>query len=379
MEIDLKEISIRELAKDYEDLDDDGVTAYGGKLTIRPPYQREFIYGDKERDAVMHTILRASPTPNKHFPINVMYWAVNDDEQYEVIDGQQRIISICQFINLEYSIKHRGKVRLFSDLPKEDQEYVYEYPLMVYFCDGNEDEKMEWFELINIAGKPLTKQELRNATYHGEFVTEAKRHFSRPREAMAYYGKDYIGGNAKRQEVLETVLRWKVGKEERIDQFMSKNRKSAKAAKKLYKEVLPVIDWAKETFPGKRPEMKKVNWWDLHAKYKHMEFDKDELKKQIDELMSLDTITHKQGIYPYVLGGQKDDTLLHIRSFKDEDKNKKFDEQGGRCALCNKEIERGQATGDHITPWKEKGPSTYSNLQILCFKCNLKKSSKLIV
>lgn len=91
MKIELKEVSIRDLVEGYVDSADAGVVGYGGKLNIRPAYQREFIYKDKQRDEVIRTI-------RKGFPLNVMYWA-KGEEGYELMDGQQRTISFCQYVS----------------------------------------------------------------------------------------------------------------------------------------------------------------------------------------------------------------------------------------------------------------------------------------
>lgn len=45
---------------------------------------------------------------------------------------------------------------------------------MIYICEGTDKEKLDWFKIINIAGEQLTAQELRNAVYAGEWLTEAK-------------------------------------------------------------------------------------------------------------------------------------------------------------------------------------------------------------
>ena len=87
MTIELKEFTIEEIVKGYADDSEEGVVAFGGKLDIRPKYQREFVYKDKQRDDVIRTI-------RKGFPLNVMYWVKNDGN-YEVLDGQQRTISFC--------------------------------------------------------------------------------------------------------------------------------------------------------------------------------------------------------------------------------------------------------------------------------------------
>ena len=100
MKIDLKKITVRDLVEDYHDDGEGGVRGYGGKLDIRPPFQREFVYKDKQRDAVIETI-------NKRFPLNVMYWAVRQDGTYEVIDGQQRTISAAQYVEGDYSLEGR--------------------------------------------------------------------------------------------------------------------------------------------------------------------------------------------------------------------------------------------------------------------------------
>jgi len=196
MKIELKEITVKELTIGYQDNDEAGVVGYGGKLDIRPPYQREFIYKDKQRDAVIDTV-------TKNFPLNVMYWAVRDDGNYEVIDGQQRTISLCQYIQGDFAFKNR----YFHNLQKDEQEQILNYKLMIYFCSGTDSEKLEWFKTINIAGEKLTDQELRNAVYAGSWVSDAKRYFSK-RGCPAYnIAGDYLDGTAIRQDYLETVIK----------------------------------------------------------------------------------------------------------------------------------------------------------------------------
>src|SRR5690606_23188166 len=168
MNIELKEITVRELTDGYEDNEEGGVIGFGGKLDIRPPYQREFIYKEKQRDAVIDTIL-------KNFPLNVMYWAVREDGNFEVIDGQQRTISICQYVNGDFAYMFK----YFHNLKDDEKQKILDYKLMVYICSGTDSEKLEWFKTINIAGENLTDQELRNAVYSGSWVTDAKRYFSK--------------------------------------------------------------------------------------------------------------------------------------------------------------------------------------------------------
>lgn len=213
MKIELKEITVQELTNGYQDNDDNGVVGYGGKLDIRPPYQREFIYKDKQRDAVIDTI-------TKDFPLNVMYWAVREDGNFEIIDGQQRTISICQYVKSDFSFNNL----YFHNLQQDKKDHILNYKLMVYLCSGTDTEKLDWFETINIAGVQLTEQELRNAVYSGSWVSDAKRYFSKKNRPKL--GDDYLSGVADRQEYLETVIGWicNNGSRDAINKYMAKHQ-----------------------------------------------------------------------------------------------------------------------------------------------------------
>ena len=198
MKIELHEIPVREVVEGYVDNNEEGVVGYGGRLNIRPKYQREFIYDEEKRNAVIDTI-------RKGFPLNVMYWVKNEDGTFEVLDGQQRTISFCQYVEGEFSIEHRN----FHNLTDVEKEQILNYTLMVYFCEGNDKEKLDWFRIINIAGMKLTDQELRNATYTGPWLSDAKLKFSKSNCAAYLLSKDYVRGSPIRQDILETAIRWK--------------------------------------------------------------------------------------------------------------------------------------------------------------------------
>ena len=195
MKIELHEITIRDITEGYVDNQENGVVGYNGILNIRPKYQREFVYTEDKRNAVIDTI-------NKGFPLNVMYWVKNDDGTFEVLDGQQRTLSFCQYVNNDFSLNNKA----FHNLTKTEQDRILDYKCMIYFCEGTDLEKLEWFKIINIAGEKLTDQELRNAVYTGTWLTSAKLKFSKTGCAAYNLGKDYVAGNTIRQEYLETVI-----------------------------------------------------------------------------------------------------------------------------------------------------------------------------
>ena len=358
MDIELKKISVRELTKGYEDNNENGIVGFDGKLDIRPPYQREFVYDEKERNAVLNTL-------QKDFPLNVMYWAVREDGGFEVIDGQQRTISICQYVLGDYSIDGI----YFHSLPKDKSEQILNYTLMVYFCSGEDSEKLDWFETINIAGKVLTKQELRNAVFSGSWVSDAKRYFSK--NSRPKIGDEYLSGSANRQEYLETAIDWI--SEGDIKKYMSKNQHEPNATE-LWLYFQSVINWVKANFTNYRKEMKGIKWGVLYNEFKDKKFDATKLEKEISTLMEDTDVGNKKGIYTYVLTGKE--KHLNIRAFDDKQKRESYERQKGICVVCKEHFEINEMEADHITPWHEGGKTTAENCQMLCREDNRRKSGK---
>jgi hypothetical protein len=358
MKIELKEISVRELTNGFQDKGDDGVIGYGGLLDIRPPYQREFIYKDKQREAVIDTI-------NKSFPLNVMYWAVRDGGGFEVIDGQQRTISICQYVEGEFALD--GKY--FHNLQKDKQEIILNYKLMIYLCEGEDSEKLEWFSTINIAGEKLTEQELRNAVYSGPWVSDAKRFFSKTGCAAYGLGSDYLNGSPIRQDYLETTIKW-ISNDE-IKKYMAQHQHDPDA-NELWLYYQSVINWVKTIFSKYRKEMKGVQWGELYNKHHHKKLDSKKIEEQISTLMMDDDVTNKKGIYEFVLTGKE--KHLNIRTFTDNQKRESYERQNGVCVVCKNKFELNEMEADHITPWHAGGKTSSDNCQMLCREDNRRKS-----
>lgn len=367
MNIELKEITVRELSEGYEDNDEGGVIGYAGKLDIRPPYQREFIYKDKQRDAVIDTI-------TKEFPLNVMYWAVRDNGNFEIIDGQQRTISICQYVEGDFSVQigNFPEKRAFHNLQINEKEQILNYKLMVYQCSGTDSERLEWFKTINIAGEKLFDQELRNAVYHGSWVSDAKRHFSRSNCPAYAIGKDYLSGTVIRQDFLESTIKW-ISKDGNIERYMSNNQNEPNA-NEIWLYFQNVINWVKVVFPKYRREMKGIEWGFLYNEFKDQKSDSKKLEEEISKLMEDEDVGNKKGIYPYVL--TRKEKHLNIRAFSPNQKREAYEKQKGICPVCKEHYEIEEMEGDHITPWHEGGKTIAENCQMLCKEDNRRKSSK---
>ena len=363
MKIELNKIPIHKVIAGYKDSAEEGVVAYGGKLDIRPKYQREFVYTGKQRDAVLETVKNG-------FPLNVMYWVKTDQGNFEVMDGQQRTISIGQYVNGDFSLGDR----FFHNLTKEEQNQILDYEMMIYFCEGTDKERLDWFRIINIAGEKLTDQELRNAVYTGSWLSDAKLKFSKSNCAaylLANDGGQLITGSSIRQEYLETALSWISS--EQIEEYMAKHQHD-KNADELWKYFQNVIHWVREVFPNYRKEMSGVNWGELYNAFKDKKNDSKKLEKEIKELMQDEDVTKKSGIYSYVL--TRKERYLSIRAFTPNMKREAYEQQNGICPVCKKEFSIGEMEADHIKPWHEGGMTTAKNCQMLCKEDNRTKSGK---
>ncbi len=365
MEVRLVEIPIRDVVDGYVDNDEEGVVGYGGRLNIRPPYQREFIYGEKQRGAVIDTVM-------KGFPLNSIYWVDNEDGTYELLDGQQRIVSICQYFNKNWSVNFQS----FGSLEEDEKEQFLNYNLMVYLCKGTNREKLDWFEIINIAGVKLTDQELRNAVYSGTWITDAKRYFSKTTSPVHTIAGHYMKGSPNRQAYLETALDWITGGEEgdkngRIRTYMDTHRDNTNATE-LWTYFRAVIDWVESTFPNYRREMCGIPFGHLYNIYSNEDLDAEELEDNISRLMMDEDVTSKPGIYIYVLTGEE--KYLNIRGFTAAHKRTVYEKQEGKCNKCDTYFDINEMEADHIIPWCRGGKTTLENCQILCKRCNGLKS-----
>lgn len=372
MQIKKVQIPVRELVKKYNNDPTTGrVSGYDGKLDIRPPYQREFVYKDKQRDAVINTIQHG-------FPLNTIYWAKTGADTFEVLDGQQRIISICQYVNGDFALDYR----FFHNLPQQEQNVILDYELDVYQCDGTDAEKLAWFKIINIAGVKLTDQELRNAVYAGTWLSDAKKKFSAPNCAAYRLAKDYMAGAPIRQDYLESVLDWAAQREGKtIELYMAEHQHDSDATS-LWLYFQSVINWVSALFPVYRKEMKGVAWGLLFNEFESDHRPQAILEQDIKSLLLDDDVTNKKGIYPYVLSGNE--KYLNIRAFSESMKRTVYEKQGGICPHCAREggenaskvWDISEMQADHIKPWCRGGHTTIDNCQCLCRHHNATKSGK---
>lgn len=376
MKIELKNVSIRDLFVGYTGDKDDDVLAFDGKLNARPVYQRNFVYNDVEKKSVIASVL-------KGYPLNVMYWVDNGDDSYELLDGQQRTLSICEYLAGNFSIIIDDYPYEFHNLEQDQKDKILNYELSIYVCkNGTATEKLAWFETINIAGKKLTDQELRNAIYHGTWVSDAKKWFSKNSSPAPAVAGDYMKVEWQRQEGLQKVIDWikETEKCKTIKDFMQKHQNDANA-NKLWEYFNAVMTWAKTLFPKiRKKEMQGQDWGLLYNANKGRNFDAKELENEIAELMQDSEVESKKGIYEYIF--DRDQRHLSLRTFDDNVKRSVYEKQGGICPMCKgtpnekKKWDYEEMEGDHDTPWSKGGKTVEENCVMLCRKHNREKSDK---
>lgn len=376
MDIKLHEITIGELVDGYIDEGESGVFALDENLTIRPPYQREMVYSEAQQVKVIDSVMN-------DYPINVMYWMIVEKDEdgnpikFECLDGQQRTLSICHFIDGDYPVMVGGNPKYYNNLSAEEQKQINDYKTMIYFCEGTDDERLEWFKRINISGESLTEQEIRNAVYVGPWTASAKKTFSKSGCYAYNLGSNYLKGDPIRQEYLETVIKWICDRDgvATIEDYMAQHQND-KDASELKKYFTDVIEWIEDIFPDYDSKMKGLDWGTLYNKYHKKKYDKVQLKADAEALMADYEVQKKQNIYEYLLGGKRDEKLLNIRQFDEPTKRKQYATQGGVCPMCGKKFEYDEMHGDHKVPWSKGGKTVPENCQMLCTKCNLQKKAQ---
>lgn len=369
----------------YNQLEGKGLFGLGGKLTIQPEYQRNYIYADgggKKEAAVIESLL-------KGYPLGLIYFNTVAKDKFEVLDGQQRITSIGRFVTNKFAIMDNGNPKNFDSLPADQQATIRDSKLLIYECEGTESEIKQWFETINIAGVPLNDQELLNAIYSGPFVTLAKAEFSNSQNANIQKWSSYIKGSANRQEFLERALDW-VSKGD-IGGYMSAHRND-KNINELKTYFNTVIDWASTVFIDVLPEMKGLEWGRLYEAHHGKSYDPKKVSKDVKRLAADDYVQSRKGMFEFLLGGSVDAKLLEVRVFDPKVRRVAYARQTeaaeskgkSNCPLCaighnaNKSriYKFEEMDADHVSAWNKGGGSSAKNCQMLCITHNRAKGNR---
>lgn len=390
MKTDLKHYTVQEITEDfvYNELEGKGLFGLGGKLTIQPEYQRNYIYADGKKDvAVIESLL-------KGYPLGLIYFNKPSEDRLEVLDGQQRITSFGRFVTGKFAIKdENGMQQYFSGLAEDKQAKILESKILVYECEGTESEIKEWFKTINTAGVPLNNQELLNAVYSGPFTTLGKAEFSNSQNSNIMKWGAYISGSALRQDFWERALEWVSKGKDNIGAYMSSHRNDTNINEvKTYFNT--VIDWVSATFKEVEPEMKGLDWGRLYEEHHNTAYNADKLSEQIKGLYGDGYVKNRKGIWEFVLRGanEEDLNLLDVRVFDEPTKKSTYASQTkdaeakgvSNCPICATGHEVNKAKiwsisemdADHVSAWSKGGATSSANCQMLCKTHNRSKGNR---
>lgn len=414
MKITKCEIKIGDLCKSFDislySGSDEDVMCYDGKLNCRPAYQRNYVYDGKAKgsdktkaEQVLDTIFKGYRS-RTIFPLSIMYWQKMEDGTYQIIDGQQRTLTVLLYHEGGKTL-YDGK--MFVGLQPAEKEWFENYPFTVYICEKDENqteaefeaEVLEWFTVINIAGVPLTDQELRNATYFGPWVSAIKGKFSNDKSEIfkeQYKTESYIKidkSKMNRQEFLERVLlRRAQNFGMSIEEYMSIHRNDPTDTD-LFNYFVTVLNWVKEHFTEYNKDvLYGQEWGRLYNTY-HETFNlsKEEVNAKINELVEDDEVEKNDGIVEYILSGYQE-KFLHLRAFDEKTRKRVFLLQGKKCPLCEDEKRKNpdldiqveydtykKMEADHLIPWRDGGRTDDErNCCMLCPTHNKHKSADQI-
>lgn len=368
----------------YNELEGKGLFGLGGKLTIQPEYQRNYIYADGKRDvAVIESIL-------KGYPLGIIYFNKTSNDTFEVLDGQQRITSIGRYVTNKLAIKdENGMEQYFDAIASDKRKKIEDTKLLIYECEGEESEIKEWFKTINISGVPLNEQELLNAIYSGKFVTLCKAEFSNSQNANIQKWSAYIKGSANRQEFLAVALEWV--SRNNIDKYMALHRNDDNI-NEIKKYFDCVIEWVSTIFIDVEKEMCGLEWGVFYEKYHNQAYNSAYIQSRVQALYGDSYIKNRKGIFEFILGGEVDTKLLDVRIFDEATKKSIYKKQTeeakikniSNCPLCAignntnkiKIWDLKDMDADHVTAWSKGGATNSSNCEMLCKTHNRAKGNR---
>ena len=365
--------TLSEIAKYYTDGNEDTERTCiidGVKVVINPSFQRELVYGIDQMHALIDSILHG-------YSIGQVTLAeVNG--QYLVVDGQQRITTICKYIN-GYVPAFNGMY--FPSLSEEEQNIILNSVLPIAILKNSTKEHIaEQFKRTNTCGELLTTIEILCAIYDCHFMQEMKQvfgvHFLNKGFGKKY--KDYLKGDATRLFFVELALKIydpNTNDTEKIINFCIENKITVDAVIARFKEV---FNWYLKLVSNLTPAQKKllpINLAveDLYNKYARIPMSSEKFHYLISETIdSLDEGDSTAKLVDYVF--TQDRQYITPRLFPKAIAVRVYKKQNGICPICGKHFEFDEMQADHIHPWALGGKTKESNCQMLCKDCNNKKS-----
>lgn len=371
-----KVVTLGDLAKEYCDGSEtiERTTIVDGvKTIINPSFQRGLVYSIENMHSLIDSILHG-------FIIGQVTFAeVNGC--YLVVDGQQRITTICKYITGEVPA-YNGLY--FESLTEDEKEIILntELPIAV-LVNATKEQIAEQFKRTNTCGEVLTQMEILAAIYDGEFMQELKQVFGLNflTKGFGKKYKEYLKGDANRLFFAELAIKVydaKSNDTEKIIKFCIEHNITVDDIVKRFKEV---FNWYTKLVANLTSAQKKllpinISVEDMYNKYGSIPMGADKFAIRFGEaLNSLDEGDTSSKLIDYVF--TQDLQYITPRLFPKAIAVRVYKKQNGICPICGNHFEFDDMQADHIHPWALGGKTKESNCQMLCKDCNNKKNMSI--
>jgi hypothetical protein len=181
------------------------VARYTREMFFIPPYQREFIWNERQQSQFIESVIMGLPIP-------MMFLAEDEEGTFEIVDGTQRIRSLEAFLSNDLELEGLKKLDTlngfrFQDLPTAQQNKLTSRALRLVILDQDtsDENRRDLFDRINKSGQPLTPSERRRGSLDGKFMTFLEE---RAKDSLFRKLCPVTGLKARRGEWLELATRF---------------------------------------------------------------------------------------------------------------------------------------------------------------------------
>lgn len=395
-----------------------------GQLDLQPKFQREYVWNTRPElpSRLIESLLLEIPIP----PI---YFGKVSEGRLEIIDGQQRLTTLVNFVSNKFPLRKLNRMaslnhKFFKDLTKQQQEKILDSPIRSIVIDaaGNSELKYEVFERLNRGSMTLNEQELRNCVYRGPF-NDLLAELERDPYWRKAKGGDEPEGRFKEREMILRFFAFanrlpsytgnlKRFLNEYAGQYAPREEHELKAHTALFRQTMQNIY---AVFGEKSARLYEINPrnlkgnWDMKFSVTALDIQASALMNQLpakvqqaaeqirelflftmltdpelqDAISSRTASTSQTKIrwskFRTLVQPILDGTQVEPRFFSFEFRKQVFD-KSSMCQLCKNEIHAlDDSTVDHIIPYSKGGKTEPVNGQLAHRGCNARKNAQMPV
>ena len=344
--------------------------------------QRAIVYDAEKQALVIDSICHGIPLP-------AFYLWQREDGKLEVLDGKQRIEAIKKF--KQGNLLYKGKTWKAYAYDSDLQQTVDNTELTTIVCSGTEEKKREIFNRINTLGVALSKFEVLNGLYHGNYIEGLNDYFAQDANIRKVLPQATVDRGDNKYRLLEYIYYVRNGNvfPKRSELHVYVQHHKDESFNEEIKKIKPYISFIRDVF-GNTSKISGKLKFKLSVEYikdraiwlQH----KDEISKECNAFLKSEgyklSATKDQDTEAMILGIVGNLRVDPKRLFTADDKKELLsqlipNEQGlYECDDCHQHFAADELTVDHKTPWSKGGRTVLSNARLVCRACNSRKGNK---